>query len=475
MAPFMRNAVALFCCWLALGKAMGQSLPDMATARSESGQFVAQELHKPTTFSAGPKVRQVPGGFVLNPNFTPSSGSDVTLDPALLVISCEKIKQSLLSVLGQTDQWRGKINLVINPAIPQAQGPFLRGWQGTAGWNYQLALPSPIQPKVLLRAVVRALLVEMANREAGSQSVEVPPWLIAGASARLQSESLTSLVLQSQVSLFADGARPPGLEPVRQQLRQRPALTFQELSWPEPQELTAENADFYCACSQLFFEELLRFPDGNRCLCEMIRQLPRHLNWQTSFLQAFSPHFKQLLDVEKWWDLACVSFSQMDFGDRFSPADSWIKFQDSLTVPVEVRRSADALPAPAEVTLQEVVAMWDPAQAAPVLQRTMQSLELLRMKAAPELAKLLDGYITSLRSWIIDTRPDSPAWTAKNHEAQLAGLRNSTCKELNALDAQRAALRSRKVASAAVSPAGASFRQPVSPDVRSSNKRPQQP
>jgi hypothetical protein len=471
----MRIAVALLCCWLALGRATAQSLANMTTAISESRQFVAQEVRKPASLYGGPKVREVPGGFVLIPNFTPSLTSDISLDPALLVISCEKIKQSLLTALGQQDQWRGQINLFINPALSQEDGPFLSGRQGTGGWNYKLALPSSLKRQVLVRAVVRALLVEMANREGGSQSVEVPAWLVAGLSARLQSESLTAVVLQSEVSLFSDKARQPGLEKVRQQLRQQPALTFQQLSWPEEQWLTADNADFFCASSELFFEELLRFPDGSRCLNEMIRQLPRHMNWQTSFLQAFAPHFKQLLDVEKWWDLACVSFTQVDLADHFNPEDSWIKFQNSLTVPVEIRQSAEAMPALTEVTLQEVVATWDPVQAAPVLQRTMQSLELLRLKAAPELAKLLDGYLASLHSWIYQTRPDSPAWTAKNHEVQLAGLRNATCRELSILDGQRAALRPQKVASAAASPRANSLHAPTAPDVRSSSKRPQQP
>jgi hypothetical protein len=471
----MRSAVTLLCCWLVLGRAVAQPPTDLGSVRSESGQFVARTEGKAMAFSGKATVQQVPGGFVLNPNFKGSSDADVTLDPALLVISCEKIKQSLLAMLGERDQWRGRINLWINPALPREQGPYLSGLAGPGGWNYQLALPSPINSRVLLRGVVRALLVEMANREAGTQSVEVPAWLIAGVSAHLQAESLTELVLQPQVSLFADGVRRPGHEGVRQQLRGRAALTFQELSWPEPEELTEEKGDFYCGCAQLFVEELLRFPDGSRCAREMVRQLPRHLNWQTSFLQAFSGHFAQLLDVEKWWDLACVSFTQVDAADRFSPEDSWIKFEDSLTVPVEVRERADELPAPLGISLQEVIATWDPGRAAPVLGRTVQSLELLRLKAAPELTELLDGYLATLRSWLSDTRPNSPAWTAKNHEAQLAGLRHFTCKELSALDLRRAGLRTKKISPAAPAPAEAPARPPGASGVYSSKNRPQQP
>jgi hypothetical protein len=471
----MKGAVTVFCCCLALGRAVAQPQGDITTAYSVSGQFVARAARQPVSPSGGMTVRPVPGGFLLGSNFKPTEDSATPQDPALLVISCEQIKQSLLATLGVNDQWRGKINLFINPSLPEDQGPFFSARAGPDGWSYQLTLPPAVKPRLLLRAIVQALLVEMANRGTGGQAAEVPIWLVAGMSAHLQAGSLTGLVLRPQVSTSAERVRLDGLETVRAQLRGRAPLTFQELSWPRAELLTGDNFEFYSGCSQLFLDELLRLRDGRRGLDEMIRQLPRHLNWQTAFLQAFSPQFGQLLDVEKWWDLTCVSFSQVDAADHFTLEDSWVKFEDSLTVPVEVRRSAEELPAPSQITLQEVIATWDPPRAAPVLRQTVQSLELLRLKAAPELAALLDGYLAALQSWIQDTRPQNPAWSAKDPEAQLAGLRRLTCQELTALDRRRAALRSQKVPAAAPPRLGAAAGPPGPADVYSSNNRNQPP
>ena len=220
---------------------------------------------------------------------------------------------------------------------------------------------------------------------------------------------------------------------------------------PEAETLAGSNCDLYLGCARLFFEELLRLHDGNRCLSNMILQLPRHWNWQTAFLEAFSPHFNQLLDVEKWWGLACVNFTGVDFEARFSPRESSRKLQDSLDVPVEVRLSQDELPAPAEITLQEVISDWEPSHAAPVLERAVENLELLRRKAAPEFIPLLDRYLGTLQSFLNDTRPGRPAWLERNPQGQLARLRHTAGKELDALDAQRAALRSRYVSPAAQS------------------------
>ena len=449
----MNRWLIMFCCWLALGRASAQLAMDTAPARGVSGQFVAVTMGTSGLPSPPPTAQRYPGGFLLNSSLKEPSDSAVPLEPAVLVISCERVKESLLRTLGRRDQWRGRINLVINPSLPAEQGTILTGLHGRGGWSYQLALPSPIKPRLLLRAIVQAILMEIANRNAGDQSAEVPFWLIAGMSAHLEADNLSTLILQPQVLTVGKNVRLEGLAPVRELLRQHPPLTFQELSLPEPETLAGANCDLYLGCARLFFEELLRLKDGNRCLCNMIVQLPRHWNWQTAFLEAFSPHFAQLLDVEKWWGLACVNFTGVDFDARFSPRESSRKLQESLDVPVEVRLSRDELPAPAEITLQEVITDWDPSRAAPVLERAMESLELLRRKAAPEFIPLLDRYLGTLQSFLNDTRPGRPAWLERNHQVQLAGLRHTTRKELDTLDAQRAALRSRYVSPAARSQA----------------------
>src|ERR1700709_1144740 len=40
----------------------------------------------------------------------------LTLQPALLAVSCERIKQRLLHELNTPDQWRGKVFVVLHPA-----------------------------------------------------------------------------------------------------------------------------------------------------------------------------------------------------------------------------------------------------------------------------------------------------------------------------------------------------------------------
>ena len=87
---------------------------------------------------------------------------------------------------------------------------------------------------------------------------------------------------------------------MRNEFRQHAPLTFQELSWPTDADKTGEGLVLYRTCAQLFLEQLLQFQDGRVLLAKMLNELPEHLNWQTAFLDAFHPHFQQLLDISRW-------------------------------------------------------------------------------------------------------------------------------------------------------------------------------
>ena len=444
-------AIAICCC-LAAGRAGAQPEEDFVTAWSASGQFVALAPRRPGLPIAISQPSGVPGQFILRSTLPPNNDSKLPLDPSLLVFSCERIKESLLLTLGRRDQWRGRITLLINPSLPEDQSPVLEGVYNPKGWNYRLTLPSPIEPKLLFRAIVNALLMETANRQAGTQSAEVPLWLVTGLSARMQAGNLPTFLFRPQTQLIGDRVMDPRVDPVRDQLRQQSPLTFQELCWPDPEELAGQNYELYSACAQLFVDKLLRFPDGNRCLGVMVDRLSQNLNWQTSFLVAFSPHFARLLDVEKWWTLACVHFTDVDFASRFSPLDSWHRLQEALDVPVEVHFSPDRLPAQAEITLQEVLNTWPPDRAADAMQRVADKLAVLRLRIAPGLRPLLERYLSTVQDYLGESRPNRVVWMGKEAQPQVAGGRSAACKTLDALDAQRAALRPQYISQPAQTP-----------------------
>src|SRR5260370_15620503 len=105
--------------------------PGVMLARSHSGQFVIQSL------SAAVTSREV-ADLETRSNF-------VRLDPALLPVSSERIKQLLWRELGAQDTWSGKIFLKVYPATSADDRITIGSEQFRDGWQYGVALPSGVQ------------------------------------------------------------------------------------------------------------------------------------------------------------------------------------------------------------------------------------------------------------------------------------------------------------------------------------------
>ncbi len=151
-------------------------------------------------------------------------------------------------------------------------------------------------------------------------------------------------------------------------------------------------------------EQLLQFKDGNRLLGEMLRELPTYHNWQTAFLSAFRPHFRQLLDVEKWWGLSYVDFTRTDAAVPQTAEVCLKDLQEALDVPAQVHFEAGHMPAEAKFTLQEVIAKWDSPDATLALDRSIQTLRFLRGRASPQFRPLMDQYLKVLTGYLNSSR-----------------------------------------------------------------------
>jgi hypothetical protein len=344
--------------------------------------------------------------------------------------------------LGLDDRWRGSVDLLINPALDQKERPRLTANYFTDGWRYNLELPKTISKRLLVRVVIDTLLLEVANRNAGSHCAQLPFWLIEGMGAQLQSFSLPTFLLEPSEQMSGNSVRLKGLEMVREQLRRHAPLSFQELSWPTDADVDGPESDLYRSCAQLFLEQLLQFKDGNQLLAKMLRDLPEDHNWQTAFLSAFRPHFHQLLDVEKWWGLSAVDFSRGDLAEPLSADASGRELRDALDVPVQVHFASQRMPAEAKITLQEVIEKWSFADATSALYRCIDQLQVLHLRAPPECRSLVDQYLKVLGGYLYASRQPALEWTSgKNHPSALGLLKSDTVQQLEVLDRQRSAMR----------------------------------
>lgn len=388
-----------------------------------------------------------------------ASDSDmVVLQPNFAVVSCERIKQELLRELRMRDQWRGKIFVTLVPA-QSASDPVGVAPEWFAGaWNCGIQLPDVVDRERFVEAVVRACLMEIANRNATSaRPTEIPEWLAQGFAGQLLGSSEEELILEppaigkdgfkvTRLKMdLTDDPRVSGpnvrrLNPLADAIaimHTNAPLTFDDLSWPTDDQLMGDSRDSYRSCAQLFVDQLLHLNGGPACMSTMLAELPRYLNWQLAFLDAFHASFEEPLDVEKWWALQLVEFAGRDLIHLLTPEETWKQLDELFHLPIDVK-IGPAPPMRTEITFQTVIRGWSRTRQLQMLQQKLRELDLLRMHVSPEFMPLMDNYRQVLGDYY---KERSDARNSPQYGPLLHKIEEETIGKLDGLDAKRAAMR----------------------------------
>ncbi|MBI5387716.1 MAG: hypothetical protein HZA90_23900 [Verrucomicrobia bacterium] len=393
---------------------------------------------QPVLITSSSKQISVRGLRVANVKQAPSQSTLVLLDPSVLAVTGETIRQVLKRELGWDDTWRGRVFVELHPARGDDRQILIQANHSPGGWDYRIDLPDEVDPPRLIRAFVEVLLLEFANRHAGDRCVELPPWLVPGLAAHLQAGPLATVVLSPGQAVVQTRVNPNPRADALARLAVRAALTVDQLNWPGEDRFEGDNAAHYDACAHLFVRELLRLRAGPACLREMLTRLHENLNWQTTFFRAFRPHFARMLDVDKWWSLVIVSLTGRDTTQVWPLAESRQRLDDVLYTPVWVRLEKDEVPHDSHVPLQTVLAEWEPSQQFPLLRQKAAELTQLRPHFSPEAAKLADDYRRVLEQYLRARSQASPP-TAAHPELMEKGraIINGALADLDALDRRR--------------------------------------
>jgi len=435
---FNPSAILLFALLFPLATRAQFSPAETGSANSTSGQFVVIGGESVSQLASLPAIA--------------TNTALVRLDPALLAVSAERLKQSLRRQLGiaQSAPWSGKIFLALHPARSPDEDVTIISSRFGDGWNYRVELPDVVSRVRLSRALTGVQLLEFANCGVKSRSADIPAWLTDGLSQMLSvsaglSENILSLPdkVVNEVELTKIDAVQRGIDPlasVRQILKNSPALTFEQLSWPDDAQLSGADGGTYRASAQLFVSSLLGLRDGPAQLRAMLQDLPQFYNWQTAFQKAFHENFSTPLDVEKWWALQVVGFAARDPGLRWSPAGSRERLDAILSVPVEMRDASNSLPVQADVSLQAAIRNFDAAQLTPILQVKSRDLALARFYIAAPLAALTESYRRAIQDYLDGQNPTVPRPAKKPPASSGKNDAERTVEKLDALDQQRRAI-----------------------------------
>ena len=382
----------------------------------------------------------------------------IYLDPALLAVTCERVKQTLTKELGWGDRWRSTIYINIHPVRSDNEQPDIHAFRTVEGWRYRADVPDEMDRTRLLETIVETLLLEFADRASVNESVELPPWLVEGLTAHLMQGALAGAALQARS--LREIAENPELRAarlrrhadtdllLRQRVQQTGALTIDELNWPDFEDNDSAHAEAYRRSAHLFVRELLRLRGGADCICAMLAMLPEHLNWQTAFLRAFEPHFRRMLDAEKWWSLTLTQLKRHETSVIWSAAEAQQKLDEVLFTPMEVRVTRDQLPQMTPVALQTIINDWDFKQQLPLLQAKMVQLQAAHLRLPRELLPVADSYRVTLEKYI---RARAGAWFEMTARAAV----KTAILELNALDEKRAKASGKMLTASASEQSGA--------------------
>lgn len=343
----------------------------------------------------------------------------VYVDPALLSLVCERVRESLQQELGWGDKWRDPVFINVHQTIGRKQQPYIEAIsQGPKGWRYRVEMPEEVTRRDFIQPLIEVLLLEYANRGAREESVEVPLWVVEGMTEHLLSGPLAGLTLQvntvsaGQVNTLV-ALRPNSytvrvrtndnaIAGIRAKVQARGGLSIDQLTWPEFDADDQAAVDAYRASAHLFVRELLRMKDGPENLGASLALLPENLNWQTAFLRAFDAHFARMLDVEKWWSLVLVQAKTRETSIQWSPSESQARLEEILYTPMQVRLTRDELPHVTPVALQTLVSEWTFAEQEPLLRSKVNQLFLMRVRVPPEYARLTDEYRIVIDSYLAE-------------------------------------------------------------------------
>jgi len=417
------------------GAVRAQFASGTVTVNSVSGQFVVT-----AGWATSPLLHNAE--FATNANY-------VRLEPALLAVSAERFKAVLWQQLGLSADvpWSGRIYLALRPARTPDDpagitvGPYVKGW------TCHVELPDLVALPRYGRSLAAALLLEYASRTQtdAARVPEIPGWLADGLAQLALADDGEKIVLplpsrmvdgleQSRMDKHERGV--DGSAAARRTLQNSPALTFDELCWPDDGQINGRDGGVYLASAQVFTRELLGLKNGAQKLQNFLAALPGCYNWQTAFFQAFREDFKRPLDVEKWWSLRVVRFASSDPGPHWTSAYSRDYLASLLSVPVEYRNSSNSLPLHTEISLQAAVRNFSSPERRTLLQTRLRDLELAEFRLAEPFAGLAGGYAAALADFLGESEVKPALFKIKLELHRMAGV-TVTVQKLNQLDAQR--------------------------------------
>ena len=383
--------------------------PTTVPTRSRSGQFLVVG----ETTLADEAVRNpivISGGAQRSVSLTQLRPMDswgvAQLTPALITVSSERIKAVLLRSLRLEDRFIGSIVIRILPVDARRLPARIQATQYADGWRYTVELQEKVHWTVLVRTIVEALLLEIANRGNGNQLNPIPLWLSEGVTTLLIGESSRELVPQLNREFKDPGRSMDPLVTIATKTAGRSPLGFEALAMPSEAMLTDTNQfQLFQGSSALLVHHLRSLTGGPGSLGSLVLSLNQALNWQTALLKTYEADFRSLLEVEKWWAVQSTAFYVRSASRNITVDTLDRQLQSIVQETVEVARSTNSPIGRRVLRLSETLEQWPYAAQAPVIERKMIQLRNLSMLSPRDPSPELEQRFSRMRRLVEILQP----------------------------------------------------------------------
>jgi len=407
--------------------------------RSQSGEFLAYGV-------PGSDNNPVAHAYFLQTNI-----DLVQLEPWVLVVSCERIKDVLWREFNFNTPAPGKIFIFLYHAQSTDDPITITPQQFADGWSYRLDMPDMLTHKHYLSALTHVMLLELANRNADGRSAEIPLWLREGVAQQFLTGHEADLIpliplwnvngLTISPPIVLEGRRKDPLAHAHEVLTLNPTLTFTEMSWPSGDDLRGEPGDQFSCSAQLFVARLLNLKNGHQAMHDFVGSLAKYYNWQLALLSAFHNDFTTTSDIEKWWAINVVQFIGHNMAHTWTPEESLHQLASTLRPGVDVRTATNQIPLHTEITLQAIIRDWKDSQRDETLHQVINQLAVLKIRLAPIVAQVAESYQNALLDYFNDRgQYENVPESKRRSSVTEAVVTRAILKKLDTLDAQRNAL-----------------------------------
>jgi len=383
----------------------------------------------------------------------------VTLEPELLAVSVERIKNSLLFELHQADRYQGRIQLFIRPFSSDVMPIGVVSTHYLDGWQYRIELPERVDEKKLLTGLVEVLLMEIANREPGDHAAELPAWLVYGMTEQLAFAVGPQYIVQRNLEIGA-ATRKPGInftkftgptvwqsattDPmrnVREILRTNSPISFRDLTSAGGAQFNGDQGNVYSASAHLLIQELFRLDPPRNRFHAFLGNLCTAWNWQTAFFSSYQSWFSKPLDAEKWWALVLLDFTGRQREMNWDVGFTMQHLEALLLTTADVRTATNDLPHRASLSIAEIVRTWRIAEQTDALRPKIAQLAGLEGRSNPFAVELVHDYKAAIQAYLDKVQGKSISPGQRNDVQQrlrVAGI--EFLQRLDVLDTKRSEL-----------------------------------